>query len=119
MSKETQEYKKESHATCTGEALERCQTRHMNIYVKRGRYIYQKRRDMYIWQKRLMRMSKETQGYNKETVMSHVRTRVLRDVKRDICIYVSKEMYIHVKRDSHVTRTDEGLERCQKRHMYI
>ena len=41
-------------------------------------------------------------------------------------VYMAKETYAHVKRDagiqqrdSHVTRTDEGLERCQKRHMYI
>jgi len=88
--------------------------RSIYVYVKRDVCILEKRRvdSIYEWA-----MSHARARYLR--VMSHVRTRVLRDVKRDICIYVSKEMYIHVKRDSHVTRTDEGLERCQKRHMYI
>jgi len=41
------------------------------------------------------------------------------EMSKETCIYMSKEMYIHVKRDSHVTRTDEGLERLQERHVYI
>ena len=74
-----------------GEALEGCPKKHICIYVKWDVRIFGKRRvySTYEW------------------AMSHERARRMRDVRRNIYEYMSKETYVHLKKDVFVARMDE------------